>query len=154
MADENGLFPVGSLNAWERKVVDAELAQSGCVAWYRNPPRQAVDSVGVAYRDEVGNWRSMHPDFVFFRETDGGVRPSIVDPHGHHLDDSIVKLHGLARFAAEYGDEFDRIEALSEVGTSMRVLDLQDGDVRGNVLASTGSPEDLYKADFASDYDA
>ena len=43
----------------------------------------------------------MHPDFVFFNEVDGKMRPSIVDPHGHHLEDSLVKLQGLAKFAED-----------------------------------------------------
>ncbi len=104
MSDEDGMFPIASLNDWERDVVVAELNRRGSVGWYRNPARAAVDSLGITYRDSVGNWRSMHPDFLFFNEVGGVVRASIVDPHGHHLEDSTVKLKGLARFAEEYGD--------------------------------------------------
>lgn len=154
MSDEEGAFPIGALNEWERDVVEAELSRADCVGWYRNPPRQAVDSIGIAYRDDFGNWRSMHPDFVFFNEIDGRVRPSIVDPHGHHLEDSLVKLQGLARFAQTYGDEFHRVEAISKIGPAMRVLDLQEPAVREAVIASDETPEELYKKDFASDYDA
>ena len=112
-----------------------------------------MDSLGVAYRDEVGNWRSMHPDFIFFNEIGGTVRPSIVDPHGHHLEDSLVKLQGLALFAETYGGEFHRIEAISKIGASMRVLDLQDATVREEVVRSSKPPEELYGEDFASTYD-
>ncbi|WP_051216822.1 DEAD/DEAH box helicase [Microbacterium gubbeenense] len=90
MSDENGQFPLSSLNAWERKVVNAELAVPGAVAWYRNPPRGATDSLGIAYRDVQGNWRTMYPDFVFFHEVQGELKASIIDPHGTHLDGLIV----------------------------------------------------------------
>lgn len=152
MSDADGMCPIGSLNAWEREVVTKELARPSCVAWYRNPPRQSVDSLGVAYRDEFGNWRSMHPDFVFFSEIDGTIRPSIVDPHGHHLEDSTSKLQGLARFAEEFGTEFHRIEAVSKTGTTMKVLDLTIPAVRQAILASKKPPLELYESDIAVEY--
>ncbi len=154
MADEHGQCPIGSLNAWERAVVAGELARKDCVAWYRNPARQAVDSLGVSYRDEVGNWRSMHPDFIFFNEVKGQVRPSIVDPHGHHLADSLVKLQGLAAFAKEYGSEFHRIEAVSKVGPVMKTLDLQAASVRDAILAGKKSPMEYYTSDIALLYES
>jgi hypothetical protein len=153
MADDAGEFPLSSLNAWEYEVVQCELARTSCRAWYRNPPRQAVDSVGVTYRDAVGNWRSMHPDFIFFNEVGGKIEVSIVDPHGHHLDDSLIKLQALARFAAEFGTEFHRIEALAKVGGEMRVLDLQREETRAGIMASDKQPLELYDSDLASAYD-
>lgn len=153
MSDENGQFPLGSLNEWEFEVVTAEVGRDSCRGWYRNPPRQAVDSLGVAYRDPVGNWRSMHPDFVFFNEVQGEVVASIVDPHGFHLEDSLIKLQALADFAAEYGGEFHRIEALAKVNDQMRVIDLQKSDVRSGIKASTATPMELYASDLAVDYD-
>lgn len=155
MSDDAGVFPIGSLNEWEREVVVKELDRPGTVAWYRNPPRQSSDSVGVAYRDE-GNWRSMHPDFVFFSEIDGEVSPSIVDPHGHHLEDSVDKLKALARFASDYGAEFGRIEALSKIQGKLRVINLQDPEVREHVESldlPNGKAEEVYSRDFAQDYD-
>lgn len=124
MSDDDGQFPLTSLNEWERKVVQAELSRPGSVGWYRNPPRAAIDSLGIAYRDGQGNWRSMHPDFVFFHEVHGEVKASIVDPHGHHLEDAAVKLAALADFAETYGDAFFRIDAVSQLANSMLVIDL------------------------------
>lgn len=124
MSDEDGQFPLTSLNEWERKVVHTELSRPGAAGWYRNPPRAAIDSLGIAYRDEQGNWRSMHPDFVFFHEVNGEVKASIVDPHGHHLEDAAVKLAALADFAETYGDAFFRIDAVSQLANSMLVIDL------------------------------
>jgi type III restriction enzyme len=153
MSDEDGMFPISSLNDWEREVMIAELKRPDSVAWYRNPSRVAVDSLGITYRDAFGNWRSMHPDFVFFNEVGGKVRASIVDPHGHHLDDSMVKLQGLARFADEFGGEFHRIEAISKLGTTMRILDLQIPAVREALIRGDATPIEYYKSDFAVVYD-
>ena len=154
MADESGEFPLGSLNEWELEVVKAELARDSCRGWYRNPPRQAVDSLGIAYRDSVGNWRSMHPDFLVFNEVDGEILPSIVDPHGFHLEDSLVKLQALARFTEQYGSEFHRIEALAKVDGTMKVLNMKDEDVRAEVSSTDLEPMKLYEGDLAQDYEA
>lgn len=146
MSDEQGWFPLTSLNQWERQVVRTEVARLDCVGWYRNPSVTAADSLGVTYRDAVGNWRALHPDFIIFNLFNGVVRPSIIDPHGHHLDDALVKLVGLADYADGYGTEFLRIEALADVGGEMRILDLQDAAVREAVKKSGKSAIELYQA--------
>ncbi|MDJ0318382.1 DEAD/DEAH box helicase [Arthrobacter antibioticus] len=153
MSDEEGLFPLSSLNAWERKVVDVELKRPGALAWYRNPPRSAVDSLGIAYRDPQGNWRSMHPDFVFFHEVRGEVKASIVDPHGTHLDDAVIKLKALAEFAKDFGDAFHRIEAVAMAGSSMRVLDMTIPAVRDGVLYEDKPAMEFYRSDFAVEFE-
>lgn len=153
MSDENGEAPISKLNDWEGEVVKHEIAREGALAWYRNPPRQTADSLGIAYRDDAtGNWRSMHPDFVFFHEVDGEAMASIVDPHGHHLEDSLVKLQALAGFAEEHGDAFHRIEALSKVGDAMKVLNLKDEAVRMAIEAGGQSVDWFYNSGFAVDY--
>lgn len=152
MSDDDGMFPMSSLNNWERRVVNAELSRPGAVGWYRNPPRSAVDSLGIAYRDAQGNWRTMHPDFVFFHEIRGRVKASIVDPHGTHLDDAVVKLQALAEFAAKFGGEFHRIEAVAKEGSLMRVLDMTIPDMRSSVLHDNKTAVDYYRSDLAIDY--
>ncbi|PQM53302.1 type III restriction endonuclease subunit R [Mycolicibacter virginiensis] len=154
MSDEDGMFPMSSLNKWEQKVVTAELRQPGAMGWYRNPSRPAVDSLGVAYRDGQGNWRTMHPDFVFFHEVGGEVRASIVDPHGTHLDDAVAKLKALAEFTQKFGGEFHRIEALAQVGTTMKVLDMTKPAVREAVLHENKSAVEFYESDLAVEYSA
>lgn len=152
MSDGQGMFPIGSLNDWEQDVVRAELMRPDAVGWYRNPSRPAVDSLGVVYRDDLGNWRSMHPDFIFFNEIGGEVKASIVDPHGHHLEDSMVKLRALADFARDFGDRFHRIEALDKVGDKMKLLDLKDSDTRAAIRVWAGSVEALYSEPIARNY--
>jgi hypothetical protein len=153
LSDANGYFPVGSLNIWEREIVEHELKRPDSVGWYRNPSHNGVDSVTVAYRDPIGDWRSMHPDFVFFSRVEGVVRPSIVDPHGQHLEDSLVKLQGLANYAERYGDAFHRIETTVKDGTTWRVLDLKRADVRAAVKSHSGDVLTLYKTPVAVRYE-
>lgn len=152
MSDEDGNFPLSSLNSWEQVVVRAELERPNICGWYRNPSRAAVDSLGIAYRDDTGNWHSMHPDFVFFHEVKGEIKASIVDPHGHHLDDAEIKLKALAQFAATFGSSFHRIEAVAEIDGHMRVIDVQVDPVREGVLASAESAAQMYRSSIAVDY--
>jgi hypothetical protein len=153
MSDADGQFPLTSLNKWEREIVLAELARPNVRGWYRNPSRVAVDSLGIAYRDDdTGNWRSMHPDFVFFHEVGGEIVGSILDPHGHHLEDALMKLKALAKFAGTYGKAFHRIEALAEVDGRMRVIDVKLDGVREAVLVARQSAVDLYRSAIAVDY--
>lgn len=152
MADPDGNFPLGSLNEWELEVVESELKRSSCVAWYRNPSRPAVDSLGIPYRDAAGNWRSMHPDFLFFDEIQGEIVTSIVDPHGYHLEDSLTKLQALAKFAQDFGSAFHRIEAVAKVGNVMRVLDLQNETVRSGILVASEPTMALYESDLGTEY--
>lgn len=153
MSDKNGDAPITKLNDWEGEIVKHEITREGALAWYRNPPRQTADSLGIAYRDErTGNWRSMHPDFVFFHDIDGEAKASIIDPHGHYLDDSLVKLQALATFAEDHGHAFHRIEALSKVGNVMKLLNLKDEDVRARIRAGGRTVDWFYTSQFATNY--
>ena len=142
MSDDNGWYPIGSLNDPEKLVVRVETSRPDCIGWYRNPSVSAADSLGITYRDVIGNWRALHPDFIFFNEISGVIKPSIVDPHGYHLDDAVVKLVGLAQYAESYGAHFHRIDALTEVDGAMTVIDLLDDLTRASVIraAETGNP--------------
>lgn len=151
MADDNGEFPIGSLNVWETAVLETEMARDDFLAWYRNPGRASDDSLAVAYKDANDAWRRMCPDFVFFHGNKGDVKASIVDPHGHHLGDALAKLRGLADFAAEFGNELHRIEAIAEVDGTLRVLDLKQSAVRKAVQVAD-SVRALYAGDLAYGY--
>jgi hypothetical protein len=94
----------------------------------------------------------MHPDFVFFHEVGGKIVASILDPHGHHLDDALMKLKALARFAGTYGAAFHRIEALAETDGRMRVIDMKIDTVRESVLVAKQNAVDLYRSAIAVDY--
>lgn len=151
LASADGTVPV-ALNEWERKVLDSEAAQPGFQGWYRNPERAAKDSLAVAYKDEVGDWKALRPDFIFFGTNhDGSVAVDLVDPHGHHLSDALPKLRGLADFAERFANDFRRVESVAETGGVLRVLDLTKPRVREAIRVAQ-SAKALYESEVASDY--
>jgi type III restriction enzyme len=150
LSDPEGMFPIGSLNEWEVEVLDTELARTESVAWYRNPTR-GRESLGIAYTDKYGDWRTLRPDFVFFGKHAEKVLPSVVDPHGHWLPDALPKLRGMAQFAAKYETEFHRIEAVSRVDGKLRVLDFTLEAVRQSVLNAVDA-DDVYRSTAANIY--
>jgi type III restriction enzyme len=150
MADENGEFPIANLNKWEVKVLDREMGRKDCLGWYRNPSRPSADAVAVAWQDGQDgqqNWRRI----VFFHGYENDAKASMVDPHGIHLSDALPKLRGLADFAADYGAELHRIEAVAEIDETLRVLDRKDAQVRQSVHDAE-SAETLYRSKAAADY--
>jgi hypothetical protein len=128
------------LNAWERAVVEAELARPGVEAWYRNPGSPTPASLRIAYLTDAAAWASLQPDFVFVsRRQDGSFGAAIVDPHGDHLADARAKIHALARFAEVFSARFIRVESVAKgEDGSLRVLNLGDPAVRADVLAFEG----------------
>lgn len=151
LASADGTVPI-TLNEWERKVLDSETDQPGFQGWYRNPDRATKESLAVAYKDEVGDWRALRPDFLFFGTNhDGTVAVDLVDPHGHHLSDALPKLRGLADFAERFADDFRRIESVAETSGTLRVLDITKPKVRQSIR-DVQSAKALYESDLASDY--
>ncbi len=130
MSDGQGNFPLSKLNQWERRLIVDEIQKEEVLAWYRNPPRVAGESFCIPYRNEVGNWRGLYPDFILFELVDGKVVPSIVDPHRFDLDDALGKLRGLLQFTRDYGSEFHRIESTVEIGNKRWTLDLKSERVQ------------------------
>lgn len=151
LASADGTVPI-ALNEWERKVLDSEAAQPGFQGWYRNPDRSVKESLAVAYKDEVGDWKALRPDFIFFGTNhDGSVAVDLVDPHGHHLSDALPKLRGMADFAERFANDFRRIESVAETGGVLRVLDLTKPRVR-EAIRDAQSVKALYESELASDY--
>jgi hypothetical protein len=78
----------------------------------------------------------MHPDFVLFHQTDNGIRPSIVDPHGYHLVDAADKLRGLTEYADRHGDSYARVDAvIQDTDGRLLALNLKSRSVRDAVFA-------------------
>lgn len=148
LCDIEGEFPFAFDASWEKAVLATELARDDSEAWYRNPARASQDSLGVVY-DDAGEARIVRPDFIFFARDGGGVIVAdIVDPHGHHLADSLLKLRGLASYANANASLFRRIEAVAEV--DYRVLDLTKAGVR-DAIAQALSAKAAYLSSHASD---
>jgi len=153
MCDAAGMFPIGFDASWEKQVLETEMAKDGRVAWYRNPARASQDSLGIVYEDD-GEPKIVRPDFVFFSENgDGEIVGDIVDPHGHHLADSLSKLKGLTQYAEKHGDLYGRIEAVAEVGGTYRMLDLKNANVRQSI-ESAESAKSVYSGQNGSNYQA
>lgn len=127
LADSKGDFPFKP-GGWERTVLRAELKDNDLVGWYRNPTGTS-GALRIPYRGPEHD-RSKYPDFIMFHRTDEGIKPSIVDPHGPFLTGAAEQLRGLAEYAAEYGDRFERIESVAKVGNTMLALDLKSEAVR------------------------
>lgn len=144
LAADDGTYPSGQ-KGWERKVLDIEHEDDDLVAWYRNPTGGNA-SLRVPYRS--GHFdKSMYPDFVMFHQTEDGILPSIIDPHGFHLADAVPKLKGLAAYAEEHGAFFARIDAVVETRKNVLIaLDLNSETVRAAIERVTeDSLEELYE---------
>ena len=151
-SDSDGNFPA-KLNGPESRVIATETAQGSFVAWYRNPQRPTPNSLRIAYQDESERWKSLQVDFIIVsKRQDGILAASIVDPHGDHLSDAKAKLRSLADFAEQFGDQFVRIESISEVDGELHSIDLKNPRVREAVRTFEGgrvSP--LYTSNNVSD---
>lgn len=149
LCDEQGSYPA-ELGMWEERVLQAEMKREGFNCWYRNPDRPSQDSLGIAY--EIGDdTKIVRPDFIFFAEQDSKIVVDIIDPHGFYLADALAKLKGLARYAESHSSFYRRIEAISEAGGNLRMLDLKNSNVREAIREATNA-ETLYRSAVARNY--
>lgn len=98
---------------------------------------------------------ALHPDFLFFvKDGDGTIKPSIVDPHGDFLSDTLAKLRGYVAYLREYPDVFKQVLFVGDMGEGMyRVLNLLRTDVQDAVMAySDVDCKALFYGSFANDY--
>ena len=133
-----------------QRVLGAEEKRPGFVGWYRNLDRAVKESLAIAYEDNHA-WKALRQDFLFFTETANGVVVDIVDRHGTHISDALPKLKGLAKFAADYGAKFRRIESIAEADGKLRVLNIRRSAVREAIARATDA-KSLYTSDLADDY--
>lgn len=150
LCDDQGLYPA-ELGTWEKAVLKKEMERDGFRFWYRNPDRPGQDSLGIAYQGN-GDTNIVRPDFIFLAEVDGVIVANIVDPHGFHLADALMKLQGLANYAETHSHVYHRIEAVAEARGRLRVLDMTRAEVRQAVNEAM-SAESLYIGAVAGDYE-
>jgi type III restriction enzyme len=108
----NGTFHA-DLGAWEKGVLEEELAASTVVAWLRNVDRQSW-SLEIPYR-EAGTIKPMFPDLLVVRQDSKGFQFDILEPHDPSRDDNAAKVVGLAEFAEKYWDLFGRIQLIRKM---------------------------------------
>jgi hypothetical protein len=151
LCDSEGKFPIAFDASWEKTVLESEMDRGGCEAWYRNPARASQDSLGIVY-DDAGEAKIVRPDFIFFVRTgEGTIVADIVDPHGHHLADSLPKLRGLSKYAEANASLFRRIEAVAKIGDRYRMLDLTKLEVR-EAVSEAVKAELVYAGPMGQDY--
>lgn len=101
--------------------------------------------------DGEDNWKLLRPDFIVFSEINGVIKPSIVDPHGTHLSDSLPKLRGLATFAQKHGGKFYRIDAVAQIKGDYRKLDMLEERVR-QAVEQADNVEGLFTSPVSDEY--
>lgn len=151
---EDGLCPL-DLNPAEDFVVRNELAKSRTVAFYRNPSgSMSAKAFSIPYMSSVGR-KALHPDFLFFvKDADGAIKPSIIDPHGEFLSDTLAKLRGYVAYLREYPDVFKQVLFVGDMGGGVyKVLNLLRADVQDAVMGySDVDCKALFYSSYANDY--
>lgn len=151
---EDGLCPL-DLNPAEDYIVRNELAKNRTVAFYRNPSgSMSAKAFSIPYMSSVGR-KALHPDFLFFvKDAEGVIRPSIVDPHGEFLGDTLAKLRGYVTYLRDYPDVFKQVLFVGDMGEGVyKVLNLLRPEVQDAVMAySDVDCKALFYGSFANDY--
>ena len=144
------------LNPLEIKVLKKELKEPINVAWYRNEPNNLNANFSMAYELTKGEWKNNFPDFIFFQKlNDNSIKPSIVDPHGDWLGDSIAKLKGYVLYLKDHPDTFVRVLAVTdEKDGKYRYLDLTNPEVQKEIESFNGNTaRELFMGPLGHDYD-
>ena len=151
---EDGLCPL-DLNPAEDFIVESELSKIRTVAFYRNPSSSmSAKAFSIPYASSVGR-KALHPDFLFFtKDADGTIRPSIIDPHGDFLSDTLAKLKGYVNYLREYPDVFKQVLFVGDMGNGeYRVLNLLRSDVQKAIESYKDVDcKALFYGSFANEY--
>lgn len=125
-------------STWEYKAIEMETARTDVVGWLRNQDRKPW-SLCVKRRDGT-KWVGIHPDFIIFRQTPGGVIADIIDPHLLSESNAPARSAALAEYAKDHSDRFGRIELVifaNQHDLTGKRLDLMDELTRNNVAGVT-----------------
>lgn len=132
VAPATGKYPQ-TFNAWETRVIEAELEREDMVAWLRNPERKPW-SLCIPYHSN-GDWHGLYPDFLMVRRVGKGLVVDLLDPHSLGLADAPDKAKGLALYADKHAHAYGRIEMIVIDDEEIRRVDLTDEVVREKVKA-------------------
>ena len=142
--DSDGKFS-GSLNQWEKAVLEEAMKDSSFVCWLRNEQRKPW-ALCVPY--EQGGHKSFYPDFVVVRKQGDEFVVDLLEPHNTDFKDNWAKTKGLANFAKDHGDLFGRMEMIKrEPSGALRRLNVNHPKVmpKAAKLTGDGGLEELYK---------
>ena len=127
-----------TLNPWEAEVLKAEMGRDDFVAWLRNLDRKPW-SLEVPYQVS-GTWKPMFPDMLIVRMTKTGFAFDVLEPHDDSRADNLYKAKGLAEFAEQHGDRFQRIQLIRKKGGAFIRLELNKTAVRTRVRHAASNP--------------
>ena len=115
-------------------------------AWYRNPAHGHPEhTLSILYRHEDSR-RAFHPDFIVFDELQGGIKPSIIDPHGAWIGEALDKLKGMCTHVEEFGNVYNRIWAIDKINDEYLYLDMKNSELRNYIISKEAqSAIDCYK---------
>jgi type III restriction enzyme len=128
--DEKGLFST-KLNDWETQVITEELKDPSLSGWLRNLDRRPW-SLTIPYQ-EPGGLHAFYPDFLVVRSAKTGPIVDIIEPHQLDLADAPAKARGMARYAAQHGPKFGRIQLVIVKDGQVKRLDLTKEEIRKKV---------------------
>lgn len=153
ISDKDGWAYLNIKQQLEKDVLRTELSHPMNVAWYRNEARNLRASFSIPYDKDLG-LENMYPDFIFFQSVGGTVRPSIVDPHGDWLGDSIGKLRGYVNYLRDHPDIFVRVLAVAdEKDGEVRYLDLMKPEIQEEIMNYSGnSAKGLFNGPLSRQY--
>ena len=126
-----GIF-ADTFNDLEAETLNTEIPTT--LGWLRNLDRRRW-SLTIPYKRRPGESKPFFPDFLFFRQEGNRVVIDILDPHGAHLDDAVMKAKGLALYAHTHGHRFGRIELLDKIEGRLLRLNLKDKKIRDQINA-------------------
>ncbi len=119
---------------YEDHVLSVELQRPYVRAWYRNPSHGIPEhTLSILYRYGESR-RAFHPDFIMFDEVEGGIKPSIIDPHGEWIGESLAKLRGMCIHTEEFGSVYNRIWTIDKIDGKYMYLDIKDSNVRKCIM--------------------
>lgn len=111
------------------------------ICWYRNPVGKTTgNALRIPYRFGDDR-RVLYPDFIFFEKVKDIEMPSVVDPHGIHLTDTLPKLKGIAAYTEEYGDIYNRYWFVSDYKGQAMYLDMKNPETREVIKKATDALE-------------
>ena len=132
------------LETWEEGVLQEELADASVIGWLRNVDRKPW-SLEIPY-EPAGSPKSMFPDLLVVRQDSKGFWFDILEPHNPSLSDNVAKAVGLAKFAEQHCDLFDRIQLIRRNRGADGMeryfrLDVGNSTVRKRVLRVTSNSQ-------------
>lgn len=136
-SDEDGNYYFDADNL-EENILDYYLPKFNDAKLYRNPS-SGSRAIGVQYEKD-GEMKVFYPDFFFITIDDDKTSVTIIDPHSTHLEDSLSKLQGMAKYVEENQDIFNMVKSISEIDkkdNTVRTLELTESAVRDHILNST-----------------